>query len=32
MFAQLRAANDLEIYRGIDVPTLRVDRMSVAGD
>lgn len=32
MFAAMRAANDLEIYRGIDVPTLRVDGMSVAGD
>lgn len=32
MFAALSAANDLEIYRGIDVPTLRVDGMSIAGD
>lgn len=32
MFAALTAANDLEIYRGIDAPTLRVDGMSVAGD
>ena len=32
MFAHLSAANDLEIYRGIDVPTLRVDGMMVAGD
>lgn len=32
MFASLTAANDLEIYRGIDVPTLRVDGMSIAGD
>lgn len=32
MFATLTAANDLEIYRGIDVPTLRVDGMSIAGD
>ncbi|WP_372730943.1 TldD/PmbA family protein [Novosphingobium sp.] len=32
MFAALTAANDLEIYRGIDVPTLRVDGMSIAGD
>jgi PmbA protein len=32
MFAQLSAANDLEIYRGIDVPTLRVDGMMVAGE
>jgi PmbA protein len=32
MFAALTAANDLEVYRGIDTPTLRVDGMSVAGD
>jgi PmbA protein len=32
MFAALTAASDLEIHRGIDVPTLRVDGMSVAGD
>jgi len=32
MFAQLKAANDLETYRGIDAPTVRIDRMSVAGD
>ena len=32
MFAHLSAANDLEIYRGIDVPTLRVDGMTVAGE
>lgn len=32
MFASLTAANDLEVYRGIDVPTLRVDGMSIAGD
>ena len=32
MFAQLSAADDLEIYRGIDVPTLRVDGMTVAGE
>ena len=32
MFAQLSAADDLEIYRGIDVPTLRVDGMMVAGE
>ncbi|MFM6830723.1 MAG: TldD/PmbA family protein [Novosphingobium sp.] len=32
MFAALVAANDLEVYRGIDVPTLRVDGMSIAGD
>ncbi|MDP3550264.1 MAG: TldD/PmbA family protein [Novosphingobium sp.] len=32
MFAALTPANDLEIYRGIDSPTLRVDGMSIAGD
>lgn len=32
MFAGLTAANDLERYRGIDTPTIRIDRMSVAGD
>lgn len=32
MFARLSAANNLEIYRGIDVPTLRVDGMMIAGD
>ena len=32
MFAAMTAADDLEIYRGIDTPTLRVDGMSVAGD
>ncbi|MBV1917754.1 MAG: TldD/PmbA family protein [Sphingomonadaceae bacterium] len=32
MFAGITPANDLERYRGIDVPTIRVDRMSVAGD
>lgn len=32
MFAALTAANDLEVYRGIDTPTLRIDGMSVAGD
>ena len=32
MFAALTAASDLEIHRGIDVPTLRIDGMSVAGD
>lgn len=31
MFANLSAANDLEIFRGIDVPTVRVDGMTVAG-
>jgi PmbA protein len=32
MFARMRAASDLEVYRGIDAPTLRIDGMSVAGD
>ena len=32
MFAQLRPASDLEVYRGIDSPSVRIDRMSVAGD
>ncbi len=32
MFAALTSANDLEVYRGIDTPTIRIDRMSVAGD
>jgi len=32
MFAALVAANDLDIHRGIDVPTLRIDAMSIAGD
>ena len=32
MFAAITPADDLEVYRGIDVPTLRVDGMTVAGD
>lgn len=32
MFAALTAADDLDIHRGIDVPTLRIDGMSIAGD
>jgi len=32
MFAAMTPANDLEIYRGIDTPTLRIDGMTVAGD
>ncbi len=32
MFARLIAADDLDIHRGIDVPTLRIDALSVAGD
>ncbi|WP_068070878.1 TldD/PmbA family protein [Novosphingobium lentum] len=32
MFAALVAADDLDIHRGIDTPTLRIDAMSIAGD
>jgi len=32
MFAALTPANDLEWYRAINVPTLRVDGMTMAGD
>ena len=32
MFAALIPANDLELIHGIDVPTLRIDGMIVAGD
>lgn len=32
MFAQMTAADDLEWYRAINVPTVRVDGMTVAGD
>lgn len=32
MFARLTPANDLEWHRAINVPTLRVDGMTVAGD
>jgi PmbA protein len=32
MFARLTAANDLEWYRAINVPTLRIDGMTVAGE
>ena len=32
MFAQMRAADDLEMHRAINVPTLRVDGMTVAGE
>jgi PmbA protein len=32
MFAGLSAANDLEWHRAINVPTLRVDGMTIAGD
>lgn len=31
MYRALTAANDLELRRGLDVPTLRVDGMTVAG-
>ena len=32
MFANLRAADDLETWRAINVPTLRIEGMTVAGD
>ena len=32
MFAALRAANDMEWYRSVNVPTIRIDGMTVAGD
>ncbi len=32
MFAYMTAADDLDIYRAVDVPTLRVDGMTVAGE
>ncbi len=32
MFAQLAPANDLEWFRAINVPTIRVDGMTVAGE
>ena len=32
MFARMRVADDLEIYRGIDTPSIRIDAMSIAGD
>lgn len=32
MYAQLRVANDLEWHRGLNVPTIRIDGMMVAGD
>jgi PmbA protein len=31
MFLAMTAANDLELSRGIDSPTVRVDGMSIAG-
>ena len=32
MFRELSVANDLEWYRSVNVPTIRVDGMTVAGD
>jgi PmbA protein len=32
MFRQMRAADDLDIHRATDVPTLRIDGMTIAGD
>jgi PmbA protein len=32
MFAQMTPASDLEWYRAINVPTLRIDGMTIAGD
>ena len=32
MFAAMTPANDLEWHRAINVPTLRIDGMTVAGD
>jgi len=32
MFAAMTPANDLEWYRAINVPTVRVDGMTIAGD
>jgi PmbA protein len=32
MFAALTPANDLEWYRAVNVPTLRIDGMMIAGD
>ncbi len=32
MYGALTAANDLEWFRAVNVPTLRVDGMTVAGD
>lgn len=32
MFAQLSVANDLEWHRSVNVPTIRIDGMTVAGD
>ncbi|MEY4239975.1 MAG: hypothetical protein RL339_2576, partial [Pseudomonadota bacterium] len=32
MFAALTPANDLEWHRGVNVPTLRIDGLTIAGD
>ena len=32
MFAALRCANDLEWHRSVNVPTIRIDGMMIAGD
>lgn len=32
MFAAMTAANDLEWYRTVNVPTIRIDGMTIAGD
>ena len=32
MYAQLSAANDLEWHRSLNVPTIRIDGMMIAGD
>ncbi len=32
MYAGMEAADDLEIYRAFDAPTLRIDAMTIAGD
>ena len=32
MFAHLSVANDLEWHRSVNVPTIRIDGMTVAGD
>ncbi len=32
MFAHMTPANDLDIHRAVDVPTIRVDGMTVAGE
>jgi PmbA protein len=32
MFAHLTPASDIEWYRSVNVPTIRIDGMTVAGD